>query len=333
MSDLYPLLLIPEFSPRPWGTRDLRPIYTRVVGKEPIGEAWLTGDECRVANGPFSGASLNDLCRRFGRELVGQAPPQPDRFPLLTKFLFPHDKLSVQVHPDDEGARELGQPCGKTECWYVAKCLPGAQVGLGLKPGVGKPEFEAAILANCAENLLNWIDLNSGDLIYVDAGTVHSIGPGSILIETQQNSDTTFRLYDFGRGRELHIEQGLRAMRESTNAGKVSPRTVDGHDLLVASPCFVVEHFAITKQLTLAAAPGRTSAQVLVAVEGSAVVEWEGGQPVSFNRGEAVVIPASIEQIGLRPQWAVEFLLMRVPGEPVPAPVVDKLTEGVRTPE
>jgi len=333
MSDLYPLLLIPEFSPRPWGTRDLRPIYTRVVGKEPIGEAWLTGDECRVANGPFSGTSLSDLCRRFGRELIGQAPLQPDRFPLLTKFLFPHDKLSVQVHPDDAGARELGQPCGKTECWYVAKCLPGAQVGLGLKPGVGKPEFEAAILANCAENLLNWVDLNSGDLIYVDAGTVHSIGPGSILIETQQNSDTTFRLYDFGRGRELHIEQGLRAMRESTNAGKVSPRTIDGHDLLVASPCFVVEHFAITKPLTLAAAPGRTSAQVLVAVEGCAVVEWEGGQPVSFNRGEAVVIPASMEQIGLRPQWAVEFLLMRVPGEPVQPPVVDKLTEGVRTPE
>ncbi|MGA2961400.1 MAG: type I phosphomannose isomerase catalytic subunit [Candidatus Korobacteraceae bacterium] len=333
MSDLYPILMIPEFSPRPWGTRDLRPIYTRVVGKEPIGEAWLTGDECRVANGPFSGASLSDLCRRFGRELVGQAAPQPDRFPLLTKFLFPHDKLSVQVHPDDEGARELGQPCGKTECWYVAKCLPGAQVGLGLKPGVGKPEFEAAILANRAENLLNWVDLNPGDLIYVDAGTVHSIGPGSILIETQQNSDTTFRLYDFGRGRELHIEQGLRAMRESTNAGKVSSRMIGGHDLLVASPCFVVEHFALTEPLTLAVAPGRTSAQVLVAVEGSAVVEWEGGQPVSFNRGEAVVIPASIEQVGLRPQWAVEFLRMRVPGEPVPSPVVEKLTEAVRTPE
>ena len=129
MSDLYPLLMIPEFSPRPWGTRDLRPIYTRVVGKEPIGEAWLTGDECRVANGPLSGASLGELCRRFGRELMGEAAPHPDRFPLLTKFLFPRDKLSVQVHPDDEVARELGQPCGKTECWYVAKCLPGAQVG------------------------------------------------------------------------------------------------------------------------------------------------------------------------------------------------------------
>jgi len=333
MSDLYPLLMIPEFSPRPWGTRDLRPIYTRVVGNEPIGEAWLTGDECRVANGPFSGASLGDLCRRFGRELTGQAAPLPDRFPLLTKFLFPHDKLSVQVHPDDAGARELGQPCGKTECWYVAKCLPGAQVGLGLRPGVSKTEFAAAIRANRAEDLLNWVDLKAGDLIYVDAGILHSIGPGSILIETQQNSDTTFRLYDFGRGRELHIEQGLRAMRESTRAGKVAPRAAGGHDLLVASPCFVVERFAAAAPLVLTAGSGGTSAQVLVAVEGGAVVEWEGGQPVSFNRGEAVVIPASTEQIGLRPQWNVEFLRMRVPGEPVPPPVVEKLMEGVRTPE
>ncbi len=333
MSDLYPLLMIPEFSPRPWGTRDLRPIYTRVVGKEPIGESWLTGDECRVANGPLSGVSLGELCQRFGRELTGEAAPHPDRFPLLTKFLFPRDKLSVQVHPDDERARELGQPCGKTECWYVARCLPGAQVALGLRSGVSRQQFEAAILANRAEDLLNWVDLNRGDLVYCDAGTLHSIGPGSILIETQQNSDTTFRLYDFGRGRELHIEQGLRAMRESTRAGTVARRAVAGHDLLVASPCFVVEHFAVNQPLTLAAAAGRSSAQVLVAVEGSAAMESEGGQPVSFNCGEAVVIPASIQQITLRPQWAVEFLLMRVPGEPVQPPVVKKPMEGVRTPE
>jgi mannose-6-phosphate isomerase len=215
----------------------------------------------------------------------------------------------------------------------VAKCLPGAQVGLGLRSGVSKTQFEAAIVANRAEDLLNWVDLNRGDLIYVDAGTLHSIGPGSILIETQQNSDTTFRLYDFGRGRELHIEQGLRAMRESTNAGKVAPRTVAGHDLLVASPCFVVERFAISEPLTLAAAAGRSSAQVLVAVEGGAAVESEVGQPVSFNCGEAVVIPAGIREITLRPQWAIEFLVMRVPGEPVQPPMVEKPIESVRARE
>jgi mannose-6-phosphate isomerase class I len=122
-------------------------------------------------------------------------------------------------------------------------------------------------------------------------------------------------------------------MRESANAGKVAPRAVAGHDLLVASPCFVVEHFAINQPLTLAAAAGRSSAQVLVAVEGSAAVESEGGQPVSFNCGEAVIIPASIREIRLRPQWAVEFLVMRVPGEPVQPPVVEKQMESVRTPK
>ena len=122
-------------------------------------------------------------------------------------------------------------------------------------------------------------------------------------------------------------------MRESTNAGKVARRTVSGHELLVASPCFVIEHFAANQPLTLAVAAGRSSAQVLVAVEGSAALESEGCQPVSFNCGEAVVIPAGIQQISLRPQWAVEFLVMRVPGEPGQPPVVEKPMESIRTPE
>src|SRR5690349_1845441 len=101
MSELYPMLMMPEFHERIWGARDLAPIYSRVVGANPIGEVWLTGDECKVANGPFSGQTLSELCQRFGNELVGGAAPQRDRFPLLTKFLFPKEKLSVQVHPDD----------------------------------------------------------------------------------------------------------------------------------------------------------------------------------------------------------------------------------------
>jgi len=112
--DLYPIRLTPEFKERIWGTRDLSPIYGEVPGTEPVGEAWLTGDECKVANGPLAGTTLGDLTRRFGRDLVGQSAPQADRFPLLLKFLFPREKLSVQVHPDDEGAKRVGEPCGKT---------------------------------------------------------------------------------------------------------------------------------------------------------------------------------------------------------------------------
>jgi mannose-6-phosphate isomerase len=318
MSELYPLLMMPEFHERVWGTRDLAPIYSRIVGKEPIGEVWLTGDECKVANGPLSGVTLNELCKRYGRDLVGGMAPQSDRFPLLTKFLFPKEKLSVQVHPDDEGAQALGLPNGKTECWYIARSIAGATVGLGLKPGTTREQFTRAIEEKRAEDLMNWIDVKTGDMIYVDAGTVHAIAPGSILIETQQNSDTTFRLYDYGRPRELHIEHGMKAMRETTGAGKVIRESVNGHDVLVASTCFVVERYVAKQEIQFDGSSD--SAQVIVAVDGSGIIESPGAQPVSFNRGEAVVIPAALREYRVRPQWTIEFMRMRLPAEKLPPP-------------
>lgn len=331
MADLYPFLLVPEFKERVWGTRDLRPFYTQVVSHEPIGEAWLTGDECKVANGPFQGRNLGELCATYGTTLVGTAAPVVDRFPLLIKFLFPREKLSVQVHPDDDMARRIGQPCGKTECWYVARAIAGAQVGLGVKTGTTRQSFKEAIEKKTAEHLLNWIDVKTGELVYVDAGTVHAIGPNAIYIETQQNSDTTYRLYDYGRPRELHIEQGLEAMKETTHAGKAKAQSIDGHDLLVASPCFIVERFAAVEPMTITADPGASSAQVLVAADGCGVIECEGSQPVTFNKGEAVVIPASIAQYKLRPQWSVEFLRMRLPAEKLSHPVTTMPSNGVAT--
>jgi mannose-6-phosphate isomerase len=311
---------MPEFRERVWGTRDLAPVYTRVVGKEPIGEVWLTGDECRVANGPLAGQSLSDLCQRFKSDIVGTSAPNKDRFPLLIKFLFPKEKLSVQVHPDDAAAQKIGQPCGKTECWYVYKAMPGASVGLGLKDGTTREQFKQAIEQTRADQLLNWIDIRTGEMIYVDAGTVHAIAPGSILVETQQNSDTTYRLYDYGRPRELHVEQGLAAVHEKTHAGKAAAETVDGHQMLLASPCFIIEKFNVEQPMSFTADPGPGSAQVLVALEGGGVIECAGTQPVNFNKGEAVVIPAAITMFELRPQWSIEFLRMRLPAEKLAPP-------------
>lgn len=319
MPELYPMLLLPEFYERPWGARDLAPIYDKQAEGAPIGEAWLTGDECRVANGPLRGRPLGELCREYGRELVGEAAGDAHRFPLLIKFLFPRAKLSVQVHPDDDRAQRLGQSCGKTECWYVLAAEPGAQVGLGLKPGTTRAALRQAIEETRAEHLLNWIEVHAGELIYVDAGTVHAIGPGSILVETQQNSDTTFRLYDYGRPRPLHIEDGLAATKERTNAGKVKIAGTNGHMRLVESPCFVVEKFK-AKAPHAFAADVRGSAQVLVALEGCGVVECEGAGPVSFARGEAVVVPAAVAGYSVRPQWELEFLRARVPAEKLPHP-------------
>ena len=120
------MLMLPKFSPRPWGALDLAPLYPNRGFTEKIGEAWLTGDDCKVANGPLAGNRLADLCKSYGREIVGDTAREAERFPLLIKFLFPHEKLSVQVHPDDAGANKVGEPYGKTECWYVA--LPAVTV-------------------------------------------------------------------------------------------------------------------------------------------------------------------------------------------------------------
>ena len=327
MSDLYPFLMQPLFDPRPWGTLDLSPIYSRHF-KEKIGESWLTGDHCKIQNGPLSGKSLAEMAARFKRELVGDAAADESRFPLLAKFLFPHEKLSVQVHPDDEDARALGQPWGKTECWYVAHATPEAEIGLGLKAGTTRAEFEKSIHENRAEELLNWIKVAAGDLIYVAGGTVHTLGPGAIIVETQQQSDTTFRLYDYGRPRELHLENGLRVIKDKVASGKVRPRAfsksvMNGNRVLplVESPYFSVERLQLHGEHKFDfAREGKSSAQILVGIEGSAMLAAAGCDAVKFGKGDAVVVPASIPQFKVQPEGKVQFLRSCVPGKTVPPP-------------
>jgi mannose-6-phosphate isomerase len=329
MGNLYPLLMLPGFDPRPWGTRDLSPIYPNRKFEEKIGEAWLSGDDCKVANGLFTGQTLAQLSEKYGRDLVGDAAPDARRFPLLLKFLFPHEKLSVQVHPDDQQARRVGQPWGKTECWYVAHAKLGAQIALGLKPGVTIGQLEQAIREKHAEDLLNWLNVYTGDMIYVAGGTVHTLGPGSVIVETQQQSDTTYRLYDYGRPRELHLKEGLAAVRLKVASGKVvrpAPAQIPGSNNrrapLIAAPYFVVDIFEMkdAQELNTLDDSGKSSAQILVAVEGCGVVEAAGVDPVTVAKGDAVVVPGSVGSFTVRPQWTLEFLRARVPGAELPEP-------------
>ena len=321
---LYPLLLLPEFHERVWGARDISLIYphksARQGSEKPIGEVWLTGDDCRVSNGPLAGQTLQDVTRRFGRELLGAAAADHSRFPLLLKVLFPKEKLSVQVHPDDDGARARGQSCGKTECWYVLAAEPDAQVAIGFKSDIARSEVESAIADNSLETLLNWVNVKPGEMIYVEAGTVHAIGPGAILVETQQNSDTTYRLYDYGRGRELHVHDGLAAMKQYPHMGKVARRESNGASNLVSSPCFVVDKFVLRELKNVPALVGKTSVQVLVGLDGCGVIEADGMPPVTFSKGEAVILPATVREYRLRPQWALECLRVSLPGEAMAHP-------------
>jgi mannose-6-phosphate isomerase len=322
----------PAFDPRPWGTLDLSAIYPNHKFNERIGEAWLTGDNCVVANGPLANRSLADLSKEFGSELVGTASRDPQRFPLLLKFLFPEEKLSVQVHPDDTTAQRFGEPWGKTECWYVAHARPGSQIALGLKPGVTRSQFEQSVDERRAEELLNWINVYQGEMIYVAGGTVHTLGPGAVIVETQQQSDTTYRLYDYGRPRPLHLERGLASVKECVASGKVirpAPVGINGgknrYSSMISAPYFTVDLFELKSPHDFSTIEsdgeaGKTSVQILVAVEGCGVVEAGGRDPVTLTKGDAVVIPANLETFQVRPQWAVEFLKASVPSVSVPEP-------------
>ena len=278
-----PFQLKPWFSERVWGRLDLRPWYSDTGTSDPVGEAWLTGPQCVIETGRFTGQTLSEVSSELGGE-----------FPLLVKLLFPNDKLSVQVHPDDAQAQAVGEARGKTECWYVLGAEPGATVALGLKKGMGAAEVAAAVADRTLEELLEQVPVSVGDMLFVDAGTVHAIGPGVILLETQQTSDVTYRLYDYGRPRELHLERGLAVMKAQTAAGKVVPRLMDGFTRLIEQKYFVVDRFDVPKASETAVLfEGRGC---LVGLnEGAVVVTAEGG--VELEPGRAVVVPEGNDRV------------------------------------
>jgi mannose-6-phosphate isomerase len=294
---LAPFRLSPWFSPRPWGTMDLSPWYA-IRPTEPIGEAWLTGQDCVVETGEHAGKRLGDVAARYGRELAGDSSATD--YPLLIKILFPHDKLSVQVHPDDTIAQAMGEPRGKTECWYVLDASSGASVDLGLKPGVDVESVRAAIANHTLEDLLEKVPVEPGDMIFVDAGTVHAIGPGVTLLETQQNSDVTFRLYDYGRPRELHIDRGLAAIRLKTRAGKVPPKPYGPGQRLIEQQYFIVDRLPVGPGSEFRSENATGTPHALVAVSGAAVLEAQNLPPVDLPLGQAVIVPAGVPNYVVR---------------------------------
>ena len=217
----------------------------------------------------------------------------PSGFPCCSSFFFLTRSFQCRFIRMMRKLMRVGQPWGKTECWYIAHAKPGAQIALGLKPGISVHQLEEAIHQKRAEEVLNWINVYAGDMIYVAGGTVHTLGPGSVVVETQQQSDTTYRLYDYGRPRELHLKEGMAAVKENVRSGKVvrpALRQIGGGNSrcapLVAAPYFVVDMFEAKEPLELATRDdsGRSSVQILVAVEGCGVIEAAGMDPVTLDQ-------------------------------------------------
>jgi mannose-6-phosphate isomerase len=305
-----PFRIEPQFVERVWGYRDLRPWYDRLAEGDPIGEVWLTGDDCLVATGPHQGKRLAELFAEEPAALLGAGAPAADS-PLLIKTIFAREKLSVQVHPDDAMAKKYGQPRGKTECWYALAAEPGAEVAVGVKTGTTLEQIEEGIQKGTLESDLNMVPVSAGDLIYVDAGTVHAIWPGSILLETQQNSDTTYRMYDYGRPRELHIEKSLEAMRLSSPAGKVAPRELTDRALLIDAAYFRIERIPVDSRETsagLRGAEGRRKLAYLFAAAGAGRLMGEGFSPVDLPARGMVAVPAAAPEFVLKDMDGLDLI-------------------------
>jgi mannose-6-phosphate isomerase len=318
---LAPFRLEPRFVERIWGTSDLRPWYDFALNKDstPIGEVWLTGDECNVVTGPLMGSVLGEVFAKHSEAMLGPGVPESAQgaSPLLMKVIFAKEKLSVQVHPDDRLAQKYGQPRGKTECWYALAAEPGAEVAAGLKPGVTLEDVEREVSDGTLESSLEVLPVAAGDMVFVDAGTVHAIWPGSVLLETQQNCDITYRLFDYGRPRELHVAKALEAIRLMTDAGKESPVELEDRTILVDRDYFCVEKIRIEgartgKSIEFMARKSSSSQpggfgglQYLFAAAGAgrvAAIDGKSFESVELPSRGIVAVPAS------SPAWQIEDL-------------------------
>jgi mannose-6-phosphate isomerase len=303
MSSLPPFRLSPFFRTRIWGFQNLAPWFDYKTNGEPIGEVWLTGEECVAETGPNVGQSLRAITKENSEQVLGPGH-EGEEFPLLVKMLFPKEKLSVQVHPDDALAQHYGEPRGKTECWYALAAEPGAAVALGLKPGSSEEEIRAAIEAATLEELMVWLPVHKGDMIYVDAGTVHAIGPGAVILETQQTSDLTYRMYDYGRGRELHLQKSFEAMRLTTDAGLVAPTSEGNRTTLIDARYFRVDRFELggdgqsgsnpgaNAGAALALETGEPTPAILFVADGETTIHGDGFDSFPLSKCQLAVVPA-----------------------------------------
>lgn len=306
--NLPPILrFAPTYFERIWGGTLMRDVLRMPVPQDKvIGEAWLVSDhphcESMVDGGPLAGLTLRELVLKHSGELLGSAAPTPTgRFPLLLKLIDAGDLLSVQVHPDDAAAVRLGEPdVGKTEMWYVMEAQAGAQLIYGMKPDVNRDSFLASVGAGTTEACLKHFNAEAGTNIFVPAGTVHAIGAGLLIAEIQQNSDITYRIFDYnrvdtaGNPRQLHIDKAIQVMDFSPSAEQpqLAP-TGKGLAELAACEYFRTEHVQLDGGTETYARRGE-SFEIIFAVKGTAQLEV-AGETTTLSPGEAALIPACIE--------------------------------------
>ena len=317
----YPLLLKAIEKEKVWGGRNLE----RLLGKRlppgaRIGETWEAWEGCLIGNGDHAGRTLQSLIDEDADGILG--PAGGKRFPILFKFIDAQDGLSVQVHPDDAQAQAMEhQPFGKTEAWYILQAEPDARLILGFKKNAGAKEVAAAIENKNLVDLLSSVSVQRGDVVFVPAGTVHAIGKGIALAEIQENSDITYRLYDWdrqGEGRELHVAQSLKVLAGLRAEYPKVPSLVVHHAQFDERFLIACRYFALTLCAIDERADGLTTNgkfQILSLIDGAADILYGPGfgSSVSARRGQTLVLPADLGPYSIQSTQPSKMLRMFVP--------------------
>jgi len=316
-SRIYPYRFTPIYIEKIWGGRNLERLFSRDLPPETsIGESWELADleegTSVVSNGPLAGTNLTDLTADLGSMLLGPTKPLDNgRFPLLLKLLDANDILSLQVHPDAEASKEIPGAALKTECWYVVDSRDG-YIYKGLADGVGPEEFRTGVESDKVEKLVKRYDLAVGDFHYLPAGTVHAVGPGLVVAEVQTPSDTTYRVTDWGRGREIHVDRSMQCIHfESTDDAAPG---AEGDTLLVTE-FFIVARKEIQPGQTYRPSENRCTALMLLS--GESEIEFRHSGPtepvVRAVAGDTLVLPAALSDATISSPEAFSFLEVTLP--------------------
>ena len=306
----YPLLFEPIIKERIWGGTKLRDILHKPLVSEISGESWelstVPGDVSVVANGVLAGNDLNAVVASnpeavLGKKVVAQFGTQ---FPLLFKFLDAREDLSIQVHPNDALAKERHNSFGKTEMWYVIQADPSSKLIVGFKEDSSKEDYISNLKQNTLLNLLEEYPVQKGDVFFLETGTVHAIGAGTVIAEIQQTSDITYRLYDWdrvdanGEGRALHTDLALDAINFTTTESKINYNSIPNQRVeIVTCPFFTTSVLAVDKDYLWK--KKKNAFTVFMCVEGKVEVHYNADS-ILVTTGETLLLPAEIEQIDIK---------------------------------
>jgi mannose-6-phosphate isomerase len=321
---LYPLKFQPVLKDKIWGGTKLQKIFNKQTDSDKLGESWeLSGyenDESVITNGFLTGNSLTELIEIYMGDLIGDKVYDKFglTFPLLFKLIDANDNLSIQVHPGDEAAAERHNSFGKTEMWYVVDADPGAELIIGFTKDCDKEEYLDALENGDIENILQKVPVTKGDVFFIPAGLVHAIGKGVVVAEIQQSSDITYRIYDYkrtddqGNERELHTEEALDVINF---AASKNPKTAYKAALNEITPLVSCEYFT-TNLLKFNQPLTRNYGNIdsfiaYMCIEGGFVIE-SNGEKTAVVKGDTILVPASISEVGLIPDMETTLLEVHV---------------------